>query len=289
MNLAVLALSLALVYLGASGLLRIDPADNQTGAERPFVFICVVGALLAVSSLAGVAGAMCAISRDGGFRGACCSNRLLLFYYLTILVECALLLYAAILCFVFVNKAAEYLAEYGDSILALAANEGLTLTELEAVLQNNSNSAGAVCLAAMLLHLLCAHCSATVLGYRYTSQRTVLATSLLGGCLGVALLTISALPETQEVGVKHGDLPELLIGTGVAALVFSAVGVAAALTQRPLLLAGNGVAMTLLSALLLVVTVVLLVASRNPADHTGLAQDMSLLVQERFVDVNPQP
>lgn len=127
MNLAVLALSLALVYLGASGLLRIDPADNQTGAERPFVFICVVGALLAVSSLAGVAGAMCAISRDGGFRGACCSNRLLLFYYLTILVECALLLYAAILCFVFVNKAAEYLAEYGDSILALAANEGLTL------------------------------------------------------------------------------------------------------------------------------------------------------------------
>jgi hypothetical protein len=126
-NLAVLGLSLALVYLGASGLLRIDPSETQTGAERPFIFICVVGSLLAVSSLAGLFGAMCAISRDGGFSGACCSNRLLLLYYLSVLVECALLLYAAILCFVFVNKAAEYLAEYGDSILALAANEGLTL------------------------------------------------------------------------------------------------------------------------------------------------------------------
>ena len=274
-NLAVLALALALLYLGSSGMLRVDPADAETGAERPFVFVIVIGSFLLVSSLCGVIGALCAVNRDSGLTFSCCSNRLMLFYYLTMLVECALLLYATILCFVFVDKAEEYLAEYGDALLELAANEGLTLDQLRELLQGNASSAGGVCLAAMALNLLCAHLSAKVMGYRYTTQRTVLATSVLGACLGGCLLVVAALPETQEVGSRHAGLPALLAGTGAAAVAVALLGAAAALWQRPALLACNACALIAIGTALLAATLVALVAARAPEEHTDLAGGVS--------------
>ena len=88
-------------------------------------------------------------------------------YYVAVLLLCACLFYAMLLCFLFVEKAAEYVESYWDIISDITHNEGLAMDEVDSLVKKHSSAAGGLCLGAIVLNLLCAHLSAKVMGYRY--------------------------------------------------------------------------------------------------------------------------
>ena len=155
-----------ILYFGVRAYVRLKSEQDIDGVHRPFAALLAGGSGIVVFSLFGLVGACCALSRDHGWRVSCCSNRLLIAYYVAVLLLCACLFYAALLCFLFVEKAAEYVEQYWGLISDITHNEGHGMDEVDALVEKHSKAAGGLCLGAMLLHILCGHLSAKVMGYR---------------------------------------------------------------------------------------------------------------------------
>jgi len=243
------------------------------------------GAAIVVFSLFGLVGACCAFSRDHGWDVACCSNRLLMGYYVAVLLLCACLFYASLLCFLFVDKAKEYLESYWTLISDIYQNEGLELSEVDELVNKYSSAAGGLCIGAIVLNLICAHLSAKVMGYRYTTRRTIMIINLTGFILAVGLLVLAFVPATQEVGVRNGWLPQFVGGLGVFIAVMSLVGFSGAYWDSIGVLAVNGSIQGLLGLIVLIFGALCLSDAKNSGQ---MLQPVWGLVKERFVDVCPE-
>ena len=52
-------------------------------------------------------------------------------------------------------------------------------------MKKSAAAAGGFCLLAIFLNLLCAHCSAILMGYKYTARKTVVFINLTGFVIGI--------------------------------------------------------------------------------------------------------
>jgi len=264
------AFGVALVVEGSEGLRNAGVKEAVTGIEKQFTSVVVVGVGMIKVSLFGLFGAFCAMNRDAGFHGRCCSNRLLTAYYVFILLLCSALFYLMMLCFLFVDKATEYVDGYGEAITRIMGDNGLSVEQLEASLKKNSHGAGWICLAAIVVNLVCAHCSARVMGYSYTTRCTVQTTNILTFILGLALCVVAFIPETKHVGLGNDHLPEFVGALGVIVVLVSIVGFSGACFLNMTMLCFNTIIQTILAALLLSFAVVCLVeAKKDLKDRAG--------------------
>ena len=262
-NSAFLVFGSLILFFGVRAFVSLRAEEDIHGVHRPFAVVLAGGAAIVVFSMFGLVGACCAISRDHGWDVACCSNRLLMGYYVAVLLLCACLFYASLLCFLFVEKAKEYLEAYWSLISDIYQNEGLELSEVDELVHRYSNAAGGLCIGAIVLNLICAHLSAKVMGYRYTTRRTIMIINLTGFILAVALLILAFVPATQEVGVKNGWLPQLVGSLGVFIAVMSLIGFSGAYWDSIGILAVNGCVQGLLGLVVLVVGALCLSDAKN--------------------------
>lgn len=144
-------------------------------------------------------------------------------YFTIIMIISACLLYGALLCFIWSEKAAEYTTSYVRDVKDEDyANVRLQWDVLQQILDGTSwdpkslgnamkksaAAAGGFCLLAIFLNLLCAHCSAMLMGYKYTARKTVVFINLTGFVIGILswlLLLDSDLPaaQAQQLSSSH--------------------------------------------------------------------------------------
>jgi hypothetical protein len=189
-----------ILYVGVKAFVALKAEQAIDGVQRPFAVVLAGGAGIALFSLGGLLGACCAVSRDHGWTVACCSNRLLIAYYVSLLLQCAVLFYATLMCFLFVDKAAEYIESYWVFISEISQNQGLDMQQVGSMVRQHSKAAGGLCIGGILLNLLCAHLSAKVMGYRYTSRRTIMIINTVGFVLAIVLLVLAFLPQIKGAG-----------------------------------------------------------------------------------------
>jgi hypothetical protein len=104
------------------------------------------------------------------------------------------------MCFLFVDKAAEYIESYWVFISEISQNQGLDMQQVGSMVRQHSKAAGGLCIGGILLNLLCAHLSAKVMGYRYTSRRTIMIINTVGFVLAIVLLVLAFLPQIKGAG-----------------------------------------------------------------------------------------
>jgi hypothetical protein len=207
-NAASLIFGALILFFGTKAFVALKGEEDVHGAQRPLAALLAGGAVLIVFSVFGLLGACCAVSRDHGWKMACCSNRLLMAYFVGVLLLAACLFFAAMLCFLFVEKAAEYVGVYW-AVISQFYDSGMDISDVNAHVKKYSKAAGGMCIGGIFLNFFCAHLSARVMGYKYTTRRTLMIINIAGFILGVVLIIIAFVPATQEVGVKGGWLPQL--------------------------------------------------------------------------------
>ena len=72
----------------------------------------------------------------------------------------------------------------GDKVVT-GEEKQLRIKEVEAFLKDNSAAGGVVCLCCIILNLLCGHCSSILMGYKYTTRRTMLVSNFMTWVLGI--------------------------------------------------------------------------------------------------------
>eukprot|EP00960_Hanusia_phi_P043985 756386-Hanusia_phi.AAC.1 len=178
-----IVISSLMLFAGASASARI-PSSSSPAVQPPFSAVIAVSAITLLNSVFGLAGACCAISRDGGWQVSCCSNRLLMAYYVIVLLMCSGLFYLMLLCFLFAAKAADFIEAYWISWSELFPQGQVSQEQVHSNVKKFSNLAGCLCLFTMLINVLSAHLSAVVMGYRYTTRRSILIINLVGFLIG---------------------------------------------------------------------------------------------------------
>ena len=274
-----------LLFYGVKAYVALKAEEEIDGVHRPFAVVLAGGAVMMVFSFFGLFGACCAVSRDHGWKMACCSNRLLMAYFVAVLLLSACLFYGMLLCFLFADKAAEYVTVYWSLITEIVGNEGLEVSEVGSLVEKHSKAAGGLCIGAIFLNFFCAHLSARVMGYKYTTRRMLMILGIAGFVLGVVLLIIACVPATQEVGTKGGWLPQLAGTMGAFMALMSLVAFGGAYWESVAALGLNGCMQGLLGVVVLVLGAICLADARNSGHVLG--KGTWGLIRSRFVDLCP--
>lgn len=91
----------------------------------------------------------------------------------------------------YVESYYEVFAELVGDKVPTQEGKALRIKELEGFLKENSAAGGVICLVCVALNLLCGHCSSILMGYKYTTRRTMLVSNFMTWVLG---LTTSIVP-----------------------------------------------------------------------------------------------
>jgi len=260
-NLAGMILGTLSLFYGVTGYIGMGREESIGEVTNPFALVVGIGTLVWIVSALGVFGAACSKSFESaaertGMRRL--GSRALLVYYVLILGICSGLLYAMFLCFLFAEKANDYVESYyevvaqivGDKV-ATGEEKQLRIKEVEAFLKDNSAAGGVVCLCCIILNLLCGHCSSILMGYKYTTRRTMLVSNFMTWVLGITTTIIAFLPSTAEMGVKNSWLPDAIGSIGVITVLSSMVGFVAVWREQSMLLLIHASVLTLMGIFML--------------------------------------
>ncbi|EKX32483.1 hypothetical protein GUITHDRAFT_121339 [Guillardia theta CCMP2712] len=272
-----------MLFAGASAASKV-PTTSSTAIQPPFSAVIAVSSITLLNSFFGLSGACCAISRDGDWRVSCCSNRLLMAYYVIVLLMCSGLFYLMLLCFLFAAKAADFIEAYWVSWSELFPQGQLSQEQVHRDVGKYANLAGSLCLFTMLINILSAHLSAIVMGYRYTTRKSIMIINLVGFVVGLVMIILAFLPATRDVGVQKGWLPELIGSIGVMVIFFAIFGFTAAYYTWAAFLLINGVLELFFAALLLSMAIVCFIDSKRSG--SVLAGQWSF-IQEKLINVCP--
>ena len=219
---------------------------------NPFALVIGMGVLFLLVSMMGLGGGMCAKSLETASEGSYTrrmATRLLLAYYVLILTICSGLLYAMFLCFLFAEKANDYVESYWGAIELVVGD--MDVKQVEEFLQGHSSAGGIVCMVCIMLNLVCGHCSSVLMGYRYTTRKTMIVSNFMTFVLGLTTTIIAFLPSTAEMGVKNGWLPNAIGSIGILTLFLSIVGLVGSWREMPLVLLVHAGILGLLGIILL--------------------------------------
>mmetsp|Transcript_32216 Transcript_32216/g.75047 ORF Transcript_32216/g.75047 Transcript_32216/m.75047 type:complete len:404 (-) Transcript_32216:91-1302(-) len=282
-NGASLILSIMLLVYGSVAMQRMGNAKSVVTA--PFALAIAMGSLIMVASLCGLGGACCAVSNDDGTPGKLrkWANRALFIYYFIILFTCCGLFFGMLLCFVW--------SDYTDGLVTGIWNEinkemngGADKSETMRVMLHNSVAAGIVCLLLFLLNVLSAHCAATLMGYKYTSRKTVMIINVMGFVLGLMLTILGFAPAPSEVGVNNAWLPDMIGAIGICLMVFALVGFYAAARLNQVLLLVNAACVGIFAVLLLGFGIFCLADAKAAA---SIVTENWEQIKVRFIDLCP--
>mmetsp|Transcript_36976 Transcript_36976/g.92881 ORF Transcript_36976/g.92881 Transcript_36976/m.92881 type:complete len:249 (+) Transcript_36976:440-1186(+) len=199
------------IFFGVTGYVGMGREKTVGEITNPFALVIGMGVMFLVVSLMGLGGGMCAKSIETAAEGSYTrrmATRLLLVYYVFILTICSWLLYAMFLCFLFAEKANDYVESYWGAIQLVVGD--MDVKQVEEFLQEHSSAGGLVCMACILLNLVCGHCSSVLMGYRYTTRKTMIVINFMTFVLGLVTTIIAFLPSTADMGVKVPIKPPVL-------------------------------------------------------------------------------
>mmetsp|Transcript_13426 Transcript_13426/g.26505 ORF Transcript_13426/g.26505 Transcript_13426/m.26505 type:complete len:409 (+) Transcript_13426:199-1425(+) len=273
------------IFFGVTGYVGMGKEKTVGEITNPFALVIGMGVLVLLVSLLGLGGGMCAKSLETASEGSYTrrmATRLLLVYYVLILTICSGLLYAMFLCFLFAEKANDYVESYWGAIELVVGDQDVK--QVEEFLQGHSSAGGLVCMACILLNLVCGHCSSVLMGYRYTTRKTMIVSNFMTFVLGLTTTIIAFLPSTSEMGVKNGWLPNAIGSIGVVTLVFSGVGLVGAWRGMPLVLLVHAAVLGLLGIILLGFAIF---AMADGKGATAMMRAEWVNIHQNYVDVCP--
>eukprot|EP00286_Rhodomonas_abbreviata_P019393 CAMPEP_0181299216 /NCGR_PEP_ID=MMETSP1101-20121128/6221_1 /TAXON_ID=46948 /ORGANISM="Rhodomonas abbreviata, Strain Caron Lab Isolate" /LENGTH=379 /DNA_ID=CAMNT_0023404337 /DNA_START=90 /DNA_END=1229 /DNA_ORIENTATION=+ len=278
-------MSIIILSYGAQGFDSVGADAAHDHVTNPFALIISMGTLIMVVSLLGTAGACCATSYDDGTPGRWRkhSNRALLLYFGVILFTIAGLLYGTMLCFLWSDKAEDIIDTYWDSISLVVKDDGPN--DVAQWLKDNAAAGGVACLVGIFLNILCAHCCAVLMGYKYTARKSVLLVNIFGFALGMTTTIIALVPGSQDVGVHNSWLPEFIGSLGIITMLFAMLGFYAAFRNKGGLLLFNAASLSVMAVLLLGFAIFCI---SDAEDASNLLREQWEVVKVRYVDVCPE-
>lgn len=293
------------IYYGSVGLFRegnrstgISCSTNSTNTschipilEHPFTGLIALGSFILIFSLCGIAGACCAVrfkEEATASRYRRYSSRALMVYYTGVMLINAGLFYVAMLCFLFAEKANDYIDAYWTAIqpdlCGSKPTKDCSPDALYATFKSNTNAGGVVCLFSIVINFLCAHCSAILMGYKYTMRKAMLLSNFCGFVLGLVTVVIAFLPETSHVGLDQGWLPGFIGALGIMVLLLCILGFVAAFRLSPPLFLMHAVLMSVVVVVLFSLGVFCL-ADAN--DAAAIVQNALPSIKNSIIDVCP--
>jgi len=109
------------------------------------------------------------------------------------------LIYGMLLCFIWSEKASDYVDAYWDILEEVLDGSMADPEALKEMMYKNASAAGGMCLAMIFLDMICVHCCAVLMGYKYTARKTVMWINGFGFLIGLSVMIIAFMPSTQEV------------------------------------------------------------------------------------------
>mmetsp|Transcript_26380 Transcript_26380/g.61140 ORF Transcript_26380/g.61140 Transcript_26380/m.61140 type:complete len:408 (-) Transcript_26380:322-1545(-) len=240
------------IFFGVTGYVGMGKEKTVGEITNPFALVIGMGVMFLLVSLMGLGGGLCAKSIETAAEGSYTrrmATRLLLVYYILILTICSGLLYAMFLCFLFAEKANDYVESYWGAIELVVGD--MDVKQVEEFLQGHSSAGGLVCMVCILLNLVCGHCSSVLMGYRYTTRKTMIVSNFMTFVLGLTTTIIAFLPSTADMGVKNGWLPNAIGSIGILTFLLSFVGLLGAWKEMPMVLLVHSAILGLLGIILL--------------------------------------
>jgi hypothetical protein len=253
-----------------------------------------MGAIMLLVSLLGLFGACCSskqrFQEDGTLevpgKWKRMSNRILYAYFSIIMLTVACLIYGCLLCFIWSDKANDYVDAYWEVLDYVLEGSVVDPEDLKVMMHRNSKAAGGMCLGMIFINIICVHCCAVLMGYKYTSRKTVMWINGFGFMIGLSVMIIAFMPQTQEVGVKNSWLPEVIGFIGILLVFFAIIGFFAASRLKAGLLIFNTACLGVLSILLLGFAIFCLADAKDAGE---LVRQQLPGIVDRFVNVCPGP
>jgi hypothetical protein len=126
-------------------------------------------------------------------------RRVLYFYFSIIMLTISCLIYGMLLCFIWSEKASDYVDTYWDILEEVLDGSMADPVALKEMMYANASAAGGICLGMIILNMICVHCCAVLMGYKYTARKTVMWINAFGFLIGLSVMIIAFMPSTQEV------------------------------------------------------------------------------------------
>jgi len=158
--------------------------------------------------------------------------------------------------------------------------------DLKVMMHKNAKAAGGMCLGMIFINCICVHCCAVLMGYKYTARKTVMWINGFGFMIGLSVMIIAFMPQTQEVGVKNSWLPGVIGFIGILLVFFAVIGFYASSRLKAGLLIFNTGCLGVLSILLLGFAIFCLADAKDAGE---LVKQQLPGIVERFVNVCPGP
>lgn len=164
----------ALVFIG--GIVMVYFSASKRISSPTSTFLCTGGSssvlsdpLVLVISFGSVILFIAAL----GMVGACCrSSKYLTMYYVALMLCVSGTIFASAFCFLFADKAAEYVDKYYECIRAITGDRfGSSKEEAQAAIGGNLNLAGGLCIACSILLIISLHASTVLAGYVMMTRR----------------------------------------------------------------------------------------------------------------------
>lgn len=284
-------LSCLLIGYGTVAFIKMGRDQTVGHVTNAFALVISMGSIMLVVSLAGFLGACCAgkqrFNDDGTMevpgKWKALSNRLLYVYFAVIMLTISSLIYGMMLCFIWAEKANDYVDAYLD-ILKQVLGESVEPTTLKKLMKDNAKAAGVICLFMIFVNFLCVHCCAVLMGYKYTARKSVMWINGFGFIIGISVMIIAFMPDTQEVGVHNSWLPGFIGFLGILLVIFAIVGFYASSRLKAGLLLFNTCSLAVVALLLFGFAIFCLSDSKDAGE---LVKKELPTIVERFVDVCP--
>ncbi|EKX35049.1 hypothetical protein GUITHDRAFT_155596, partial [Guillardia theta CCMP2712] len=148
-----------LIFYGTVGYIRMGKEKTVGHVTNAFALVISMGTLTLVVSLFGLIGSCCArppkLDEEGNpiemKNWKKYSNRILMVYFTIIMIISACLLYGALLCFIWSEKAAEYTTSYWDVLQQILEGTSWDPKSLGNAMKKSAAAAGGFCLLSIFL------------------------------------------------------------------------------------------------------------------------------------------
>jgi len=291
-NTLCLIFSCFLIFYGTTGFIKMGRDKTVGHVTNAFALVISMGTIMLVVALLGLLGACCSSKQRFNDDGTMeipgkwkrMSNRILYAYFSVIMLTIACLIYGTLLCFVWSSKASDYVDAYLDILEEVLDGSKIDPESMKEMMYKNSKAAGGLCIGMIIINIICVHCCAVLMGYKYTARKTVMWINGFGFLIGLSVMIVAFMPVTQEVGVSNSWLPEVIGFFGILLVFFAITGFYAASRLKAGLLFFNSACLLVLSVILLGFAIFCLADSKDAAE---LVKQQLPSITHRFVNVCP--
>ena len=206
-NALCLLFSCLLIGYGAVAFAKMGRDKTVGHVTNAFALVIAMGSIMLCVSLGGLLGACCAgkqrFNEDGSLevpgKWKRWSNRVLYGYFSIIMLTISCLIYGSLLCFLWADKANDYVDAYWDILEQVLDGSMADPASLKTMMHNNAKAAGGLCLGMIFINAICVHCCAILMGYKYTARKSVMWINGFGFLIGLSVMIIAFMPATQVI------------------------------------------------------------------------------------------